>query len=82
MKFVKGHKLKQCPFCNHWVLKSEGCDHMKCRCGKDFCYKCGGVYMKCECGKQMFNADGGLNDDYLRGEGIRERISNVVRGLI
>jgi len=24
---------------------------MHCRCGKDFCYKCGGVYLKCECGK-------------------------------
>jgi hypothetical protein len=22
---------------------------MKCRCGRDFCYKCGGIYLKCEC---------------------------------
>ena len=24
---------------------------MKCKCGKEFCYKCGGIYGKCECGK-------------------------------
>jgi len=22
---------------------------MKCRCGKDFCYKCGGIHLNCEC---------------------------------
>jgi len=24
---------------------------MKCRCGKDFCYKCGGIFNDCECTK-------------------------------
>jgi hypothetical protein len=42
---------KKCPFCNNLVEKNQGCDHMKCRCGKDFCYRCGGVYLKCECVK-------------------------------
>jgi hypothetical protein len=42
--FVKGAKYKMCPFCTFWVEKSAGCNHMKCRCGKDFCYMCGGVY--------------------------------------
>ena len=49
LKFVKGKKFKECPFCKHWVERTEGCDHMKCRCGKDFCYKCAGPYGKCEC---------------------------------
>ena len=44
MKFAKGKKFKQCPHCNFWVERTAGCDHMTCRCGKAFCYKCGGKY--------------------------------------
>lgn len=40
-KFVKGKLFKQCPFCKMWVEKTMGCNHMSCRCGKDFCYLCG-----------------------------------------
>ena len=40
-KYVKGAMYKQCPFCKMWVEKSVGCNHMRCRCGKDFCYLCG-----------------------------------------
>ncbi|TNV77871.1 hypothetical protein FGO68_gene2248 [Halteria grandinella] len=48
-KWVAGAKVKQCPFCKFWVEKSQGCDHMRCRCGKEFCYRCGGVYRQCAC---------------------------------
>ncbi|CAD8095160.1 unnamed protein product [Paramecium sonneborni] len=50
--FIKGSKFKQCPKCKMWVEKSEGCNHMTCRCKFQFCYVCGGVYEKCECVKQ------------------------------
>ena len=40
-KFVKGAKFKMCPRCKYWVEKNQGCNHMKCRCGADFCYLCG-----------------------------------------
>lgn len=46
---MRGMKFKQCPFCRFWVEKTEGCDHMRCRCGKEFCYKCGGIYGHCRC---------------------------------
>jgi len=48
-EFVVGMKWKQCPGCKKWVEKNKGCDHIICRCGFEFCYKCGGVYLKCEC---------------------------------
>ena len=41
MEFVKGAKFKMCPKCKFWVEKNQGCNHMKCRCGADFCYLCG-----------------------------------------
>ena len=40
-QFVKGAKFKMCPKCKFWVEKNQGCNHMKCRCGADFCYLCG-----------------------------------------
>ena len=55
-EFAKGAKFKQCPKCKFWVEKSEGCDHMTCKCTFQFCYKCGGVYMKCECMEEFRKA--------------------------
>ena len=53
--FVKGHKFKQCTQCQFWVEKNEGCDHMTCRCGYQFCYRCGGKYQACDCLKAVNN---------------------------
>ncbi|ORX77985.1 hypothetical protein BCR32DRAFT_270310 [Anaeromyces robustus] len=39
--FARGAKFKVCPKCKFWVEKNKGCNHMKCRCGADFCYVCG-----------------------------------------
>ena len=40
---------KRCTQCRYWVQKNEGCDHMTCRCGYEFCYICGGRYQHCDC---------------------------------
>ena len=32
---------RQCPFCQNIVEKSQDCNHIKCSCGKHFCYYCG-----------------------------------------
>ncbi|WJX24531.1 RBR-type E3 ubiquitin transferase [Trifolium repens] len=34
-------KWKECPNCRHLIEKSQGCNHMKCRCSYMFCYQCG-----------------------------------------
>lgn len=39
---------KKCPGCGIWIIRTEGCDHMRCYCGQDFCFECGMV--ECECG--------------------------------
>lgn len=43
IKFVKGAKFKQCPKCNYWVERAQGCSTMSCKCGQEFCYVCGGT---------------------------------------
>lgn len=42
--FVTGRNFKACPRCQAWVEKTMGCDHITCRCGYEFCYRCGGRY--------------------------------------
>ncbi|XP_011089869.1 uncharacterized protein LOC105170691 isoform X2 [Sesamum indicum] len=32
---------RQCSNCNHMVSLAEGCNHIYCRCGYQFCYACG-----------------------------------------
>ena len=38
---------KACPTCRSMVEKSSGCLHMTCRCGTEFCYRCGQLYSLC-----------------------------------
>ena len=38
---------KECPQCKNMVEKREGCMHMTCRCGTQFCYRCGRLYSIC-----------------------------------
>ena len=56
LNFVKGAHYKICPVCKIWVEKTKGCNNMKCRCGNNFCYKCGKVIPKhihdCPCWKK------------------------------
>ena len=32
---------RACPKCEWWVHRTEGCDHITCQCGHNFCYQCG-----------------------------------------
>lgn len=32
--------IKQCPRCRHGIFKDGGCNHVRCRCGLDFCWAC------------------------------------------
>jgi E3 ubiquitin-protein ligase RNF144 len=37
-KMFKG--WKRCPKCHVFIEKTEGCNHMVCRCNHEFCYVC------------------------------------------
>lgn len=47
LKHVQGSNYKQCAKCKFYVSKTDGCDHMTCRCGYEFCYICGEKYKQC-----------------------------------
>lgn len=40
-ELVKGKKWPKCPKCSFFVQRRGGCEHMTCRCGCNFCYRCG-----------------------------------------
>jgi hypothetical protein len=46
LRVAREHQWKRCPAagCGHMVERTEGCNHMRCRCGCDFCYACGSRY--------------------------------------
>jgi len=41
---VRQLDLKACPACKFWIEKTVGCNHMVCRCGQEFCYRCGSTW--------------------------------------
>ena len=53
---------KRCPECRSVVEKSEGCNHMTCRCGAHFCWKCGETFSQATIYQHMDTAHGGMYD--------------------
>jgi hypothetical protein len=59
-------KWKQCPTCLNMVEKTEGCNHMDCVCGVEFCYRCGKLFDEddsCECEPNTWDDDGDNDDE-------------------
>ncbi|TYJ26559.1 hypothetical protein E1A91_A07G128100v1 [Gossypium mustelinum] len=50
---------RQCVKCNHIIELSEGCYHMTCRCGYEFCYNCGAEWKnkKATCSCPLWEED-------------------------
>jgi len=49
LQMMQGAHFKQCPNCKFFVEKTQGCNHLVCRCKFEFCFQCGGAYGRCEC---------------------------------
>ncbi|KAL3135328.1 hypothetical protein ABBQ32_007521 [Trebouxia sp. C0010 RCD-2024] len=53
MQLAKQCRWRQCQRCKHMIELAHGCNHMKCRCGAEFCYQCGAEYhghhAQCSC---------------------------------
>jgi len=57
-----------CPSCGQLIERASGCNHMRCRCGQNFCWACGTGYARggtprCRCslyGSRLFAATSSL----------------------
>ncbi|KAE9374597.1 hypothetical protein N431DRAFT_438036 [Stipitochalara longipes BDJ] len=67
-KLAKRKGWKQCPGCSQVVERTEGCLHITCRCGSEWCYACLRDWDMCgsSCGR---GARFGEDIDRDRGEG-------------
>ena len=43
LAIIKETGAKLCPNCSEAVIRIDGCDHIKCKCKIDWCYRCGQV---------------------------------------
>ncbi|KAA6335461.1 MAG: putative ubiquitin conjugating enzyme interacting protein, partial [Streblomastix strix] len=41
---IEGVLIRHCPACNLPSCKTQGCNHITCRCGINWCYVCGKQY--------------------------------------
>jgi hypothetical protein len=72
-KWKKGKLIKQCPSCQYWTEKNEGCNHMTCKgCGYMWCWLCEGRYEEDHyrrggsCYGMQFGDNRSLHNPFLR----------------
>ena len=53
-EYVTAKGCQKCPSCQYYIEKNEGCDHMTCRCGKEFCYSCLSDMDQCYCRRDEY----------------------------
>ncbi|KAI9662989.1 MAG: hypothetical protein M1821_008036 [Bathelium mastoideum] len=53
LNLAKKKKWQRCPECGRLVELTDGCNHITCPCGADFCYRCGLKYDNCKCDSNL-----------------------------
>ncbi|KAL2641677.1 hypothetical protein R1flu_009264 [Riccia fluitans] len=55
--FASSQKWQQCQKCRRMIELAEGCYHITCRCGHEFCYTCGAPWVnnKATCGCDLWD---------------------------
>ncbi|KAF4611182.1 hypothetical protein D9613_007285 [Agrocybe pediades] len=51
---------KKCPQCSIWIEKTEGCNHMTCKCGAHICWRCMGIFSVNEIYEHMNTVHNGI----------------------
>ncbi|KAJ7273089.1 hypothetical protein C8J57DRAFT_265998 [Mycena rebaudengoi] len=57
--WARQNGVKRCPACSVWIERTEGCNHMSCRCGAHMCWVCGRQFEQDEIYPHLNAAHGG-----------------------
>jgi hypothetical protein len=49
LQLIEENEWTRCRNCGHGIILWEGCNHMICICGYQYCYKCKFPWLKCVC---------------------------------
>ena len=73
-EFIRAN-TRNCPKCNSKIWRTEGCNHMTCTCGANFCWRCRHVYVR-----NHEHHDCSLNNAN-EGEGVTEHVVSDQRSV-
>ncbi|KAJ7702222.1 hypothetical protein B0H17DRAFT_1043250 [Mycena rosella] len=59
-EWARANGVKRCPTCSVFIEKTEGCNHMTCRCGSHICWVCLRVFGEDQIYAHLNSAHGGL----------------------
>ncbi|KZP22010.1 hypothetical protein FIBSPDRAFT_787821 [Athelia psychrophila] len=77
LRLAKKEKWRRCNKCKRFIELKSGCNHMTCKCGGHFCFKCGADWdtkaYRCTrgAGCQLWEDDDQLLDEDQRGDVAR-----------
>ncbi|GLC37168.1 hypothetical protein PLESTM_000549900 [Pleodorina starrii] len=56
LQLSERQRWRACPACKRMVERNQGCNHMRCLCGGEYCYRCGVQYEQGQkrCGCELF----------------------------
>ncbi|KAJ6606416.1 hypothetical protein DFH09DRAFT_8004 [Mycena vulgaris] len=58
-EWARANGVKRCPACSVWIEKTEGCNHITCRCGNHICWICLRVFDQTQIYTHLTEAHGG-----------------------
>ncbi|KAJ7184345.1 hypothetical protein C8R46DRAFT_1158688 [Mycena filopes] len=59
-EWARANGVKRCPACSVWIEKTEGCNHMTCKCGAHICWVCMRVFEQTQIYAHLNEVHGGF----------------------
>ncbi|KJA22746.1 hypothetical protein HYPSUDRAFT_201842 [Hypholoma sublateritium FD-334 SS-4] len=76
-ELAREHGFKKCPSCSVLIEKTEGCNHMTCRCGAHICWICLSIHTPATIYYHLNNAHGGIYNELPAGVNREDQDENA-----